>query len=348
MKTNHLFFCLLFGACTLGCNDKPLSIKGTPLDSGTKSLLQAISIVDDNTAWISGHDATFARTKDAGNSWEIFTYEKGDSLQFRDLHAVSADEIILMAAGPGKKSQILLFSPATGFEETYVMPYEQGFLNSIEFWDNQKGLAFGDSFNGDLFAMITRDGGQSWERIAPSKMPAAGEGEGGFAASGTCISMQPGGKAWIGTGAGGNSRVLYTEDYGNSWTYYEVPTIKGKVAGIESIHMVDEQTGLIVGGDLTQPDAYTDNAAFTKDGGKTWTLTNHPITKGAFYGSDIIPYRNGYLILACGPNGIDYSSDMGQTFTTLDTANYWAVDVDINGRGYATGKNGRILKITID
>lgn len=329
----------------LACESKKPMPTATFTQADTEALLQAISIVDENTTWVSGHKATFLRTKDGGQSWETFQYAQADSLQFRDLHAFDAENIILMSAGPGKKSQILLFNPATGYELTYLMEDSLGFLNTIEFWDSEKGLAFGDSYNGQLFIMKTVDGGKSWTRVDPATLPAAGEGEGGFAASGTCIATRPGGKAWIGTGAGGNSRVLYTADYGSSWAEYPVPTIKGDAAGITSIHMITDDIGSIVGGDLAITDAYTNNIATTTDGGKTWQLAGQPITKGAFYGSDLISAGDGYLLIASGPNGIDYSLDFGKSFVNLDTTNYWAVNLTEQGFGFATGPKGKILKI---
>lgn len=336
---------VLLAMATLGCEPKPLEIKTSALTSGTDALLQAISIVDDQTAWISGHKATFVRTTDAGNSWQVFRYELIDSLQFRDIHALSADEIVLMSAGPGAMSRIFKFHMDRGFEQTYLMEDSLGFLNTIEFWDHQTGLAFGDSFGGQLFVLKTTDGGNSWQRIDPTKLPAAGNGEGGFAASGTCISVRPGGKAWIATGAGGNARILFTPDFGESWQYFDTPMVKGDAAGTTSIHMLSDALGTIVGGDLMQADQHTSNTAVTRDGGKTWELTQLPNTKGAFYGSDLISMGDGHLWIACGPNGIDYSNDLGMSFQTLDTLNYWAVDLHQSGFGYASGTKGKILKI---
>ncbi len=324
--------------------EKP-SLTFSVLDSNTNRLMQAISIVDENTAWISGHQATFIRTLDGGMSWKAFAYDKIDSLQFRDIHAFDEQNAVLMSAGPGFMSRIFLVNIDTGFTETYVMPHEEGFLNTIEFWDDQNGLAFGDSFGGQLFVLKTTDGGKSWNRIDPSLLPPAGEGEGGFAASGTCASLQPDGKAWIGTGAGGNARVLYTADFGQSWEEFASPIVKGPAAGIASIRMMTEQKGLTAGGDLSITDKYTDNIALTNDGGKTWTLTNHPQTTGAFYGSDLIQWDNEEIMILSGPKGIDYSLDLGETFTTLDTLNYWAVDLHPSGFGFASGTDGKVIKI---
>lgn len=338
---------LILLVVSIGCSQKETHIESISLISNTNALLQAISIVDKNVAWVSGHQATFIRTTDGGINWRPFRYSN-DTLQFRDIHAFDHTEAVIMSAGPGKLSRIFKFSDLSGFREVYVMPHEEGFLNTIEFWENGKGLAFGDSFNGELFVMITNDKGETWERIDPSVLPPAGAGEGGFAASGACVSLLPGGRAWIGTGAGGNSRVLFTDNFGRTWSDYEVPIVKGDAAGITSIHMVDLSTGLIVGGDLAKTDEYTDNVAITRDGGKTWQLAGQPITKGAFYGSDIIPWKKGFLMIACGPKGMDYSDDVGLTYTNLDTLNYWAVDLHKTGFGYVAGTDGKLVKLTLD
>lgn len=332
----------------ISCGENPLEIETQQLNSGTHALLQAISIVDENTAWVSGHDATILITLDGGNSWNRFVYEQADTLQFRDIHAFEPDKGIVMAAGSGNMSQIFQFDVNSGFTKTYQMKDSMGFLNTIEFWDKPNGLAFGDSFNGALFVLKTMDGGSSWSRINPKNLPAAGDAEGGFAASGTCIATRPGGKAWIGTGAGGNGRVLFTEDFGDNWTAYTTPMVKGDAAGITSIRMLNDQTGTIVGGDLYTTDAFTSNIAITQNGGKTWEAASRPVTKGAFYGSDLISYGGEALLVVCGPGGMDSSTDMGAHFVNLDTTNYWAVDMHPSGFGYAAGPDGKLLKLTIE
>lgn len=330
------------------CSADRITIRTTVLESSSTGILQAISILDEDVAWVSGHEATFSRTRDGGRIWETFTHPT-ERLQFRDLHAVDESHIVLMSAGPGDSSKIYLFDATSEeFTEAYIMPHPEGFLNTIEFWDDQVGLAYGDSFNGELFVLKTTDGGSSWSRIDPKVLPAAGKGEGGFAASGTCISTQPNGNAWIATGAGGHSRILHTPDYGDTWIEYPNPIIKGAAAGVASINMLDLNTGLIVGGDLANKGEHTDNVAITQDGGKTWRLTNHPITVGAFYGSSIIQVAGVPLIIACSPNGIDYSVDQGASWINLDTANYWAVKLHPSGFGYATGTDGKILRLDIN
>ena len=74
---------------------------------------------------------------------------------------------------------------------------------------------------------------------------------------------------------------MKTTDYGQSWESFETPIIKGESAGITGVHFINENQGFITGGDLAITDEYTDNIAFSEDGGQTWTLIpNHPVTKG--------------------------------------------------------------------
>lgn len=329
------------------CQTKNKLVTTKQLSSQTGALLQAISIVDETRAWVSGHQATFCRTTDRGDSWQVFKHAS-DTLQFRDIHAFDIDKVVLMSAGSGNASRIYLFDASKGlYKETYVMPHPQGFLNTIEFWDTQNGLAFGDSFNNEYFILKTSDGGNSWSRIDPTKLPKAGEGEGGFAASGTCITTLAGGVAHIGTGAGGHSNILSTDDFGETWSTQPGPLTKGDFAGIFSIRMTDE-LGLVAGGDFNQSDQYTENIATSRDEGKSWLVTTTPITRGVFYGSDLLALDDSHFLIVSGPNGVDYSWDAGAHWINLDTNNYWAVEIHPSGFGYASGTEGKILRIELD
>ncbi len=315
------------------------------LESPTTSLLQAISIVDQEVTWISGHNATFVRTQDEGKSWELFQHPTGDTLQFRDIHAFDEDRVILMSSGPGPLSRIFSFERPDHWQEHFVMPDSLGFLDCMDFWDDQRGIAYGDAIDKYPYILLTSDGGQFWSRADTAQMPTAGMGEGGFAASGTCVTVGMNGKAWIATGAGGNARFLLTNNYGRSWKEVDSPILKGDAAGNTSVSFVG-QTGFAVGGDLLITDDYTENCAFSEDGGNTWILANTPLTKGAFYGGAITTTNEQTFAFACGPGGLDFTADFGANWSTLDTLNYWAVG--FNGPiGFASGTEGKILKISL-
>jgi photosystem II stability/assembly factor-like uncharacterized protein len=318
----------------------------TQQNSGTKSLLQAISVIDDNTVWVSGHKATYANTMNGGKTWNSFQISEADSLQFRDIEALNKEEILLMSAGPGILSQIRKSNDGgQSWAIKYLMDIDTGFLDCMAFWDDKTGVAYGDAAGG-LFILRTEDSGDTWTRIDPSSLPKPAGKEGGFAASGSCVEIGDNGLGWIGTGAGDEPRVLITKDYGKTWQAANTPIIKGEAAGITSINFWNDNDGIVVGGDLAQSDSFTDNIATTNDGGATWAISGKPITKGSFYGNDVTIKNDQLYTFSCGPNGIDYSTDKGQTWSQLDTLNYWAVKVLDNGTGWTVGKDGRIAKIT--
>ena len=327
------------------CSSPDYQPEVQPLNSPTSSLMQAISQLDEEIVWVSGHQASFARSINGGNSWELFKHPTGDTLQFRDIHAFDSERVILMTAGPGSLSRIFTFEAPDKWKENFVMQDSLGFLDCIDFWDDQKGIAYGDAIDSFPYILITSNGGLSWDRADTTSMPKAGKGEGGFAASGTCVTTGENGKAWIATGAGGNCRFLLTDDYGQSWREVDSPLITGAAAGNTSVSF-SNQTGVVTGGDLTKTSEYTENTAFSEDGGLTWHLGNQPQTTGAFYGSAITQAKNKTFAFVCGPNGIDYTEDLGQTWKTLDSLNYWAISIK-SEVGYAVGTDGKILKITL-
>lgn len=250
-----------------------------------------------------------------------------------------------MSAGPGPLSRMFTFRAPDSWEENFVMEDSLGFLDCIDFWDDQNGIAYGDAIDRYPYILLTTNGGKSWTRADSSKMPKAGKGEGGFAASGTCVTTGKKGSAWIATGAGGNARILLTEDYGKTWRAVASPLVKGDAAGNTSIALAEE-IGFVTGGDLMKADEYTHNCAFSFDRGKSWSLANQTQTKGAFYAGALTKIDNAYFAFACGPKGIDYSPDLGKSWITLDTLNYWAIGFN-KKIGYASGTKGKILKISL-
>jgi len=341
---SHALMIYMFGVIC-ACSKSEISPQIQGLESPTSSLLQAISVVDEKTTWISGHNGEFVQTLDGGETWELFRHPTGDTLQFRDIHAFNEEKAVLMSAGPGPLSRIFTFTKPNQWQENFVMQDSLGFLDCIDFWDNQRGIAYGDAIDNYPYILLTMNGGETWNRADTIEMPEAGKGEGGFAASGTCVTTGKNGSAWIATGAAGNSRILITNDYGKTWKAVDSPILEGEAAGNTSVSFV-EDTGFVVGGDLLKADEYTENCAISKDGGSTWSLTNQPLTKGAFYGGTITRVENQYFAFACGPQGLDFTKNLGKSWETLDSLNYWAVS--LKGKsGYASGTDGKILKISL-
>ena len=88
----------------------------------------------------------------------------------------------------------------------------------------------------------------------------------------------PDANIWFATG-GHAARVFHSPDRGQTWEVFDTPIVHGpESAGIFSIAFRDPLHGVIAGGDYKHPNDDGPNLAFTKDGGKTWTLAEfHPL-----------------------------------------------------------------------
>lgn len=317
-----------------------------PQNSNTKSLLIGLHALDENTVWASGTNATVIRTTDGGEHWESYQYNIADTLQFRDIHSIDQNSAFVLSIGNGSSSQIFHFSIDTGWTKLYQAADSAVFLDAFDFWDGMTGIVYGDAIDSLPYILKTVDGGKNWERLT-SGLPASGAGEGGFASSGTLVETGPDGQAWIGTGAGGNARILYTKDYGKTWEAYPTPMVKEEAAGITSVRYANG-TMFIAGGDLANADAYPNRTFFSTTNGKAWYPTGDPKTPGAFYGSAFAKVSDKNVVIICGPKGADISLDLGQSWEKISPQTLWTADLLPSGIGWIMGKGGKVLKVEID
>ena len=323
-----------------------------PQESGTTVLLQAVSAVSEDVVWVSGHDGTYARTTDGGQTWAAGVVPDADTLQFRDVHALDARTAYLLSAGSGELSRIYKTSDGgANWSLQWVNEEPKGFYDCLELWDARRGVVYGDAVGGELRVLTTMDGGLNWRRVASANLPAPAGSEGGFAASGTCVTLRPGGLAWVGTGAGDRARVLKSADWGQTWEAVDLPIVSGRVAGAFSITFWDDQNGVVFGGDLDQEDAFTDNVARTRDGGRSWSLWTRPPFAGAIYGGAHVsgtgaPGAAPAALLAVGPVGAAYSLDEGASWAPLDALSYWGVGAASPRAAWIVGPEGRITKVS--
>ncbi len=315
-------------------------------ESGTEALLQAVAPVDANVVWVSGHAGVVLRTVDGGATWMRVPAPAGDSLQYRDVHAFSATEAVILSAGTGPASRIYRTKDAGDtWELGYFMEAPAGFLDCMDFWD-ERGIAYGDAIDGHPFILVTQDGGATWGRPPLDGLLAAVEGEGGFAASGTCARTGTNGVAWIATGASGAARVLRTSDYGSTWTGVDAPVVRGDAAGLTTISFQpDGHSGVAFGGDLSNMDGATNNAIRSQDGGLTWESSQAPPFLGPVYGSTFVPGSRAIFVV--GPAGAGYSADGGAAWTLLESTSSWAVGSAGSDATWLAGPQGRIVKVTI-
>lgn len=343
-----IFIFTLFGCQTSQPPELPAGPPETTLQSDSSgTLFIGISIVDDNTAWISGTGGTYGKTTDGGANWTYGVVPGADSLQFRDVHAINDQSAYLLSIGNGDQSRIYKTNDG-GNDWALIFQNEEpnGFFDCLDFWDPENGIAFSDSFEGSFYIIRTSDGGVTWQRVSPDVLPPAMDGEGSFAASGTCVITQGDQTVHIVTGAGGRSGVMTSRDRGETWSMTETPVTHGTPSsGLASISYLDENLGVVAGGEIAKPDSVAHSVATTSDGGQTWSVAGNTTFTGAVYGIAYVPGQSSPTLVAAGPKGLDYSTDNGQTWNSLSSENYWSVAFAPSGSGWATGTDGKVLRI---
>ncbi len=318
----------------------------------TTARLQAVSAVNEKVVWASGTGGTFTVTVNGGASWRSGVVAGADSLEFRDVHGVDDKTAYLLSAGNGTNSRIYKTTDAgQNWQLQFINRDSLAFYDCFAFWDAVSGIAFSDNVRGTFPVLVTTNGGLDWNPVSDpaaakaSPVPAATQGEGAFAASGTCVATVGKHAAYVATGAGTKSRVLFTPDRGRTWQSYDTPMVQGtNTTGHTSIAFSDARTGIAVGGDIGDSKRTTDRVVRTEDGGTSWTLGGQPSFTGAVYGAAYVPGSRG-TVVAVGPGGASWSTDDGRTWLPLDTLSYWSVTFAGAKAGWMVGPGGRITRV---
>ena len=312
-----------------------------PLPAGPKTSIRGLSIVSDQVAWVSGSNGYVGKTTDGGATWKWMQPAGKESLDFRDIQAFDSQKAIIVNAGA--PAYILM---TTDGGKTWKTTYENQdpaiFLDGMDFWNAKQGLIFGDPIANRMQLLQTNDGGLSWKNVSEQLSFDMAEGEAGFAASGTTITVAESGKAWISTG-GMASNIYHSTDYAKTWTRYPLPIWSGgNSTGPFSMDFYDEQLGLVVGGDYRQDELNTNNILLTNNGGKEWFKPKVPV---AGFRSGV-KYINKLLCIAVGTSGVDLSRDGGQTWSLLSDLSFNAVGASKNGKlVLLAGGNGLLYKL---
>ncbi len=320
-------------------------LDATSQRAATDQLLQAVSPVDDTTVWVSGHGGTWGRTTDGGVTWEGGVVQGAEELEFRDVEGFDARSAVLLAAGPGARSRIFRTDDAgASWSQQWMMPEPDGFLDCMAFFDAERGVAYGDAVSGQLYLIETDDGGRSWRRVSPDGLPAALDGEGGFAASGDCVHAIDADRVAVATGNGARPRLLRSGDRGRGWSASDLPLAAGPAAGATAIGFTRGAFAWVVGGAIGEP-LPGPRVALSTDDGRTWTPAPDPPLDGPLYGGAAWSHGERILLVATGPSGVVATDDRGENWQVVATDSHWAVALTPSGIGWAVGPGGRITRL---
>jgi photosystem II stability/assembly factor-like uncharacterized protein len=212
-----------------------------------KTSFRGLSVVDDQTIWVSGSRGTIAKSVDGGKTFsytQLKGYEKSD---LRDIEAFDDKRAIIMSSG----TPAYILKTTDGgqtWKEVYKNTDTAYFLDAMDFWDEKRGMLVGDPINGHFVLLQTNDGGEMWQELDTTKTPKAIEGEAVFAASGTslrCIN-----KNEIGFVTGGLvSRIITINNKGNEQQTATLNLIQGKSSQGAFSFVKSRRSWLFVGGD---------------------------------------------------------------------------------------------------
>jgi len=328
--------------------------------SGSTAGLRGIDAVGGGVAWASGTNGTVLRTEDGGYEWQRCALPPGaEKLDFRGIQAWDANDAIVMSSGTGDQSRLYETTDGCGsWKLLFTNPDKDGFWDAVVFQSRHLGYLLGDPVNGRFAFFTTTDGGQSWRRSKAEGLQAGDGASGAFAASNSVL-LGAGGEP-VAFGAAG--AFFYSQSFAGAvrlsarrgtpikmtetWERVAVPLAKtGASAGIFSLGWHEGPvegygfTLVAVGGDYAKPNDSAGTAAWSADGGKTWTAAGKPphgYRSAVAWDADLKAW------VAVGTNGSDISYDDGKTWVPLDDGNWNAVSLP-----WVVGPDGRIGKLDL-
>lgn len=344
-----LFFALILSITACKNNSDKEEIKEVTTATRTDVTLQLKSISTDTISiraldygdgdyWFSGSNGQYgkinAATEKLVNSQ--VTIDDGDKIEFRSIAVTPQYTYILSAGNPA-----LIYKITQANDEVklvYTEFEERVFYDSMKFWNDQEGIAFGDATEDCLSVIKTFDGGETWAKCKCTYLPEFIKDEAAFAASNSNIAIY-GDNVWLATG-GAAARILHSKDRGSNWEEYSTPIIAGsEMSGIYAIDFIDDKRGVLIGGDWNNKEDNLYNKAITYDGGKSWKLMDKG--NGPGYSSDIIfvPETDGNEILAVGSQGIWWSGTQGNSWKKVSDDGFYTVKMINKTEGYLAGHN---------
>lgn len=192
----------------------------------SKTSFRGLSVVNNNTIWVSGSRGTIARSTDGGKTFhykQLKGYERSD---FRDIEAFDGNTAVIMSSG----TPAYILKTTDGgqtWKEVYKNTDSAYFLDAMDFWNDRNGILVGDPVNGHFMLMQTTDGGETWRELDTACTPRATDGEAIFAASGTSLRCLNSNQYAFVTG-GSVSRMFLLKRGSRKFKVNPIPVVQGQ------------------------------------------------------------------------------------------------------------------------
>jgi hypothetical protein len=227
----------------------------------SKTSFRGLSVVNNNTIWVSGSHGTIARSTDGGKTFHYKQLRGYEGSDFRDIEAFDENRAVIMSSG----TPAYILKTTDGgqtWKEVYKNTDSAYFLDAMDFWDHEHGILVGDPINGHFILLQTENGGETWRELDTAYTPYAADGEAIFAASGTslrCLTR----KQYAFVTGGSVSRMFLLKRGSKKITVNPIPIVQGQNSqGTFSFTRSDKKSfWLFAGGDYLN-DTQTTRANF--------------------------------------------------------------------------------------
>lgn len=335
IKLSPLILCLFF-CCGALAQQPTINI----LDSGHKTSLRGLSVVNDDIIWASGSNGTVARSTDGGKTFEWLTVVGYETRDFRDIEAFDENTAVIM----GIDVPAIILKTSDGgksWAEVFRDTTKGMFLDAMTF-KKKKGVVVGDPINDYVFIAYTKDGGEHWKKIGGSEAIKVDKDEAFFASSGTNLKIVSGATSntnqLLLVSGGARSRLITDE------TFNKMPIMQGGTSkGANSIDVLGDKA-VVVGGDFAHDTISHDNCILFNVSGKSIIFTI-PKTPPHGYRS-CVAFLSKKKLITCGTSGIDISIDAGKNWQLISTLSFHVCQKAKKGKTvFLAGRDGRIAKL---
>lgn len=335
-------------------------IESSPTSAG----LRGIVSLGRGIAWASGNHGTVLRTLDGGKQWESCTVPPGaGQLDFRAVQALDERTAFAMSAGKGTLSR--LYKTVDGcrtWQLLFTNPEEEGFWDVMLYLPETRTiLLLGDPVDGRFALYSGANDGSRWLKNDSQSLGAL-PAETLFAASNSSLAWDSKARQLYFVTGGNQPEILQATltarsetDIFSRWSHRRLPLASGQSGGAFSLAIAPAKASdsrrpglVVVGGDYKHPGQRQGTAAFSLDGGHTFSSAQ---TLPSGYRSAVAYSVQDRTWIAAGPNGTDISRDDGRNWSLLapgaagksnDSGREW----NAMSLPFAVGPHGRIGKLS--